>query len=197
MATTQLFVELLVIGFGALLWLALLGAALLGCDLTSLVEKSQSLWALPPLLSAAYVFGILIDRVADWIFESQDRRHLKKHFGTDRDGYYAARRILVVHGPQLWAHLEYGRSRLRICRGWALNGVLLLASLDVFAYTCRPAALTPLNLVVCHVFLVALCGLCVACWWTLNEKEYLKIDRQSAWIEKMKNKEGSDDGGAG
>lgn len=197
MTTTHLFVELLVIGFGALAWLAILGAAVFGYDFTPLLRGNQSWVTLLPLLSLVYVLGILIDRMADWAFDRLgfDARHRKAHFGEDRDAYFAARRTLVVHGPALWEHLEYGRSRLRICRGWALNALMLLVAVDALALVRRAGMLAPWwRLVVCNLFFFALSALCIACWWALNQKEYRKIQRQSAWIEKMKKQEESSDG---
>ncbi len=194
MATTQLFVELLVIGFGALVWLAILGAALFGFDPAHFYQGLLSVRAFLPVLAVVYVLGIVTDRLADWLFERLDVRHRKEYFGDDKAGYFNARRTLVVHGPALWEHLEYGRSRLRICRGWALNAVLLLVAVDVFAFVRRPAMLTSgWNLAVCNLFLGLFGVLCALCWGALTRKEYQKIRRQSAWIKKKKQQEGESD----
>jgi hypothetical protein len=187
MTTTHLFVELLVIGFGAVAWLFLFGAAIFGYHPAGLDPRVVSWTTLFPLLSIVYVLGILLDRVADWIFEPFDARHREKYFGADKDAYFHARRTLVTKGPALWEHLEYGRSRLRICRGWAINFTLLLLAVDVFYLAQRPAALEPWywKLAFCNMFLAFFSALSVACWHALNGKEYLKIKRQSVWIEKV------------
>ena len=186
MTTTHLFVELLVIGFGAIAWLVLLGAAVFGYDLD---HRFLTWKTLVPLLSVVYVLGIIVDRVADWVLDRLDRRHLDKYFKDNRDAYFVGRRTLVVFGPELWAHLEYGRSRLRICRGWALNAIMFLIAVNAYHWTHHPAILQPgWRLVTANFALAIFCGLCFACWWRLNKKEYQKIQRQSDWIEEMQRK---------
>lgn len=183
MTTTQLFVELLVIGFGALAWLLLFAAVFFGVDPARLNPAFLSFSALLPLASFAYVLGILVDRVADRLLDRLDDRHRREFFGDDKNGYFVARRTLLVKAPELWTHLEYGRSRLRICRGWALNAVLLLVALDLFAIVHRPAALLSVpSIIVCNLALVIFAGLSFWCWRALNRKEYKKIGRQSVWV---------------
>lgn len=188
MTTTHLFVELLVIGFGAIAWLVVLGATVFGYDL----DHSLLSWqALVPLLSVVYVLGIVIDRVADWLVGPLDRRHLEQYFKEDKDAYFSGRRMLVVYGPALWAHLEYGRSRLRICRGWALNSLLLMVTITVYAWVHNPPSLNPCwRLWAANLMLATFFGLCFGCWWGLNKKEYQKIQRQSDWIKSMQTREG-------
>lgn len=43
---------------------------------------------------------------------------------TDEE-YHTARRTIVVHAEPMYRLRQYGRSRMRICRGWALNAALL------------------------------------------------------------------------
>lgn len=181
--TTHLFVELLVIGIGALAWLVLLGAALFGYDPVDFSGRLLSLGALFPTLAVAYLFGILVDRVADWSLDFWDRKHREACFGADRDAYFEARRTLLMKAPALWGHLEYGRSRLRICRGWALNCLLLLVSFNaaVAAGSLFPPITVP-QAMAGSIFLVALGALCLASWRALNRKEYQKIQRQGEWI---------------
>ncbi|MCB1057329.1 MAG: hypothetical protein KDD11_17655, partial [Acidobacteria bacterium] len=142
MTTTHLFAELLVIGFGSLVWLAVLGASLFGWDLSQ-VSKDISLWeVLLPVLSLVYVLGILTDRVADWLFDRLDLRYRARYFAGDTDRFYEARRLLVYYGDLLWSHLEYGRSRMRICRGSALNALVFLISINI-AWARAPASDQP------------------------------------------------------
>ena len=173
MATTQLFVELLVIGFGTLAWLGLFAAAFLGYDPAQFYHGVLSVKALPPVSVAVYVLGIVTDWVADRLFERRDARLRRRYFGADQARYFDARRTLMVYGPALWEHLEYGRSRLRICRGWALNAALLPVSLDVLAFARRPTASMPWEQVVVYNLGLGLFGvLCAYCWRALTEKEY-------------------------
>ena len=188
MATTHLFVELLVIGFGALAWIVLLFAAVFGYDISAIKDQLLPLGALFPILSLAYVFGILTDRVADWIFDWlwEDTQY-SKIYGDEfkTDSYFEDRRTLVVESPELWQFIEYGRSRLRICRGWALNSLLLLLALVVYAALGKGAAvLRGWPLVFMGLALILLAFLCWKSWQKLNYKEYEKIRRQAGWVRK-------------
>lgn len=188
MTTTHLFVELLVIGFGALAWVVILAAAIFGYDLTSLKDSFFSLGTLFPILSLVYVFGILTDRVADWIFERiWGKRHLQKVY---EDGgkklYYQHRRLLVIEGPELWHFIEYGRSRLRICRGWTLNSALLLIAVSIYAI--KEPEFSASETIWAVLFLCGLTVLCWASWNRLNLKEYKKTQRQAEWLAEYRKK---------
>jgi len=195
MTTTHFFVELLVIGFGALAWLGPLVAVLLGADPRALSSSVLSSASVLPLLSVAYLLGILVDRVADWVFTRVDENLLRQHFAEDRNRYFDARRVMVVHAPALWAHLEYGRSRLRICRGWVLNAVLIALVFDlvlaqaVWAPTLSASQVTAANLLLLGIAIVSFLS-----WRALNRKEYSKIQRQGAWVKETLLKES---GGSG
>lgn len=185
MTTTHLFVELLVIGFGALLWVILFAAALLGFDLKPFLGNITTVGALGPALSVAYVLGILVDRVADWSFDWIDKRQRKDYF-SDIEVYFNARRTMLVKGKELWAHLEYGRSRMRICRGWTINALALVLTLDIYIFTQAPKSLgSPGGLILSNIFLLFFGCLCFVSWQKLNTKEYEKIHRQSEWVKKM------------
>lgn len=192
MNTTHLFVELLVIGVGAALAVALAIAALLGmapADLLLDLGQQPSVWlTLLPLLSVVYVLGIVVDRIADWAFHRWDAKHREEFFPGQRNRYYDDRRTLVVFGPRLWDHLEYGRSRLRICRGWSVNALALLVAVDVLAVT-GSMEVSGYRLAVSNFFLLALAALCIACWRSLSRTEYGKIERQSEWLRRVTERE--------
>jgi hypothetical protein len=190
MTTTQLFVELLVIGLGALVWLALFLATALGYSESSIDPRLLAPTVLLPLLSFAYVLGILVDRAADWCFNSFDAKDRQRYFGDSPDDYYEARRIMVVHGSVLWAHLEYGRSRLRICRGWALNAVLLWLAFNSFVICHLSISRETAGAIVTYnVLLLLLFAASTYGWRSLNRTEYQKIHRQAPWIQEMKKRE--------
>lgn len=60
MSTTNLFVELVVIGVGAAIWIVLLGLAVIGCEWATDIE-AVSLVAIVPTLAVVYVLGIVSD----------------------------------------------------------------------------------------------------------------------------------------
>lgn len=187
MTTTHLFVELLVIGFGGLIWLFLALAPLLGIQIGTATAKPDLLLALP-ILSTAYMLGILIDRVADYFFDSRDQRLRDAIYpGTDgREDYFKDRRTLVMDGQPLWEHLEYGRSRMRVCRGWAVNFLLIagFAGLDLVlnGSGARLGSLPFAERAWLFMALAALCFLSVCSWWSLTRSEYQKIKRQAEWL---------------
>ncbi len=187
MTTTHLFVELLVIGFGALAWILVCTATFFDFDLSSTNAYLPSLGALLPLLCIAYVLGILVDRVADWIFDrlwdKNQRRSIYGHDAKDKIQYFNDRRTLIVEGPELWQLVEYGRSRLRICRGWTLNALALTTSLIFYCLTGGADSSVRLEICVAILGLGAIfTGLCWFSWFKLNGKEYKKIQRQAKWL---------------
>jgi hypothetical protein len=66
MSTTTLFVELVVVGVGALAWVCLLLMAGLGHEWVP-VDKLFSPSATVPVLALVYLLGIVTDRVADTV----------------------------------------------------------------------------------------------------------------------------------
>ena len=133
MNTTSFFVELIVIGVGAAIWIVLGVLSVFGVSWlsTSSFNKDLGLLLVVPALSLIYVLGIIIDRGADWVFGPWSRALQRREF-TSAEEYYRARTIVYARHEALTDLYEYGRSRLRICRGWALNAVLILIAFDVF-----------------------------------------------------------------
>src|SRR5215216_6026488 len=140
MKTTNLFVELVVVGTGAALFVALLfytlfgDRLLLGHPLSSLA-KPDDLASIIPVLSFIYVLGIIIDKIAYRVFKSKEDCLRKKNFGELGDDlYYKKRHSLYTSANMTQAIevFEYGRSKVRICRGWAVNSVLLILALICF-----------------------------------------------------------------
>lgn len=194
MATTQLFVELLVIGIGALVWVLLFCATLLGVDITLLatVQKTPAI-ALAPFLGLVYVLGILNDRLADWIFgdlwgDPLDVVYKEKTEAERQEQRWIDRRTLVVDGPELWFFIEYGRSRLRICRGWALNAVLIASAWSLYLElgAADASSLQAPRLHALSIPLLAMALLCWISWRKLQLAEFRKTKRQAEWVRNGK-----------
>jgi hypothetical protein len=131
MSTTSLFVELLVIGAGAAIWVVLLTLAFFGVDwLPAGGSKDLALPMLLPALSVTYVLGILVDRLADRVLDGQADRLRAKRFSS-REDYRHARTLIYTQSESLKELFEYGRSRLRICRGWTVNAAVIVIALVV------------------------------------------------------------------
>ena len=188
MNTTNLFVELIVIGVGALAWVVLLVLSVTGWQWVP-VEKVFSAGALVPLLSIVYVLGIVSDRIADSVFESLWNDKLRKNRFPDVDDYHAARRHILTRSERLSDLLEYGRSRLRICRGWTLNSVLIAISLNVFLWTRLSDF--PLTKSLSLFATIAFLTFAAASWYTwrkLTVTEYRKVQEQAEYLIKSETK---------
>ncbi len=182
MNTTNLFVELVVIGVGALAWVVLLVLSVFGWDWVP-TERVFSTTALIPLLSLVYVLGIVSDRIADSLFEHYWNEDLLKERFTEINDYHLARREILSRSERLSELLEYGRSRLRICRGWSLNSILISVALNLFIWTklrdsSLALTLSVFGTVSCIIF-------AIASWYTwrkLAATEYRKVKEQAAFL---------------
>jgi hypothetical protein len=133
MATTPLFVEIIVIGVGAFTALALALTATMDAPWL-LIRDATSFILAVPFLAFSYVLGVIVDRLADYlhgVFSRQDRRC--KPFASLVE-YHDANKMIRYHSGPTWQHLEYTRSRMRICRGWSLNCVLLLIGANLWVW---------------------------------------------------------------
>ncbi|MFD5861493.1 hypothetical protein [Streptomyces chartreusis] len=130
MAATAMFVEVLVVGIGFLTGLGILAAAIAGPDNSrQLAPAAATPLAAGAALAFAYALGILIDRAADTILAPARRRLRTQSFLTS--AAYAQARLKLADIPALAARADYARSRLRICRGWILNSILLTLATDL------------------------------------------------------------------
>jgi hypothetical protein len=138
LTTTQLFVELLVIGIGAVLWVALFVAAVFG------YRFDQGLSRLDPSLLfvagvVAYALGIGVDRCVRDVLERLVENAYKSAI-IDKAGFPGAEvmeKYILVSSEPLWRVLQYTRSRLRICRAWVVNALLILAAFMVWNIRLR------------------------------------------------------------
>ncbi len=202
MNTTNLFVEVLVIGTGAAVYIILILMAFLGCqpfvDLLAHIKdmnlgEMSLLVSSIPAFSVIYVLGIITDRVADTIFYRLWGKRLKaKHFGStnscseglEKDLLFTSRHTIYTEAEYLAAKLEYGRSRLRVCRGWTLNFVLIGMSMLLFLGMQFPDKVLKLGAVSTVVFMV-LAALTKWTWYQLVETEYVQVKKQAAFLSEQ------------
>lgn len=182
MSTTNLFVELLVIGVGAACWVLLLL-----CGAVS-VEQIPTPWlrSYPLLLVSLaflYVFGIITDRLADWTFDKLFSGRIRARYFDSKRSYQDARRLVLSSSTRLADLHEYGRTRIRISRGWSLNSLLAAAVL------CGQTRLQPADSLwstpLAQWGVVAFGGLSLAAWcsWRLLVSfEYLKIREHAEFL---------------
>ena len=182
MNTTSLFVELVVIGVGVLIWLLLLLVAFFGLPVMP-PDNALLLATALPVLALIYVLGIVWDRLADVVFNRLWGRQLRDRYYDDIGAYYDDRRTILMNAPALAELLEYGRSRLRICRGWALNALLIGLTL-MLVFMRQPDAAQPLSGLLLAASLASLLlalGAWLA-WRNLTLSEYRKIREQARYL---------------
>ena len=134
LATTELFVELLVIGLSSLYPIALLTVAVFGITPDDL--KAIAGWegaVLVATLALAYLSGVVIDRIADSAFEKWDTRLSSEAKGVVQippavaaasgDPSEAEMRLVVWGGPEaVINYFLYARSRRRLSRATVIVG---------------------------------------------------------------------------
>ena len=184
MNTTDLFVEILVIGVGALIWITLLILGIFGYPV--MVEQLLSIPALLPISALVYVLGIITDRIADVIFDRLFVNSIRKKFYPDVKQDFNDRRIILVYSEPLSRLLEYGRSRLRIVRGWTLNFLLILITFNVFVQARVTDNLLRANLLTFgNILLALLTFLSFYSWNSFVRTEFRKVKEQAAFLKAM------------
>jgi hypothetical protein len=141
MSTTQLFVELLVIGLGASIWIAL-GVAIFAGGHIRLSELWSDKAFILPLMAAAYAVGIVLDRLVWRLFSPLEDRIEAQIVGTLGVPRSTLVKSVMNRSETLANDLYYTRSRLRICRAWVLNGLLITVLFLVWGQAERRLSLT-------------------------------------------------------
>ncbi|WP_136100679.1 hypothetical protein [Streptomyces sp. S816] len=190
-AATSMFVEVLVIGIGALAAITGFVSAAAGY---SNMQKVAPLLASTPASGAAlafsYALGVAIDRAADYLLTSHRRRIRDRHFSSNA-AYGLARRA-VAESPHITAMADYARSRMRVCRGWILNSLLLSLSsillVSRFPFQDRASLIA---------IVVTLGGLSTfgfyAAWMNITGTSYRKLSQQAAELREYSLTQSSDE----
>ena len=188
MSTTSLFVELIVIGVGAALWVGLLIISVFGYD-DAVMKTLASPVATVVLLSVIYLLGIVTDRIADLIFDKRWGSAIRKQWFDSVEDYYRARSDIFEKSQLASELLEYSRSRLRICRGWAFNSVISAVALTIFLFTPSYPTLDKPRLFAFGT--LGLLLLALGAWYSwkkLAESEYRRVHEYAKTsVEQAKN----------
>jgi hypothetical protein len=141
MNTTNYVLELLIAGISTIIWLLLLSIALWGywwpIDETGLNDTDKLIFTVA-LLPMVYVIGVISDRMVDLLFDRYTKTFLNKteNNGETSEDYKKMRSIIYLKANQPLIDLyEYSKMRMRICRNWAVNSILILVSLMVLVWT--------------------------------------------------------------
>lgn len=190
MSTTDLFVELIVVGLGAFSWLGLLLLAVLGIDLALLRAILAEPAAALPVLVLIYLLGIVTDRAADRLFNLWwvDKKQQLLYPGGQNQ-FHQDKTLVLAQSERFAQMYEYSRSRQRICRGWALNGFLLLITALILLFV-RFSQLPNLSLLALTAT-VLLLGLVYSCWraWLLMvDTELRRVQEQASLLRQQSAK---------
>ena len=155
MSTTLLFVELLIIGTQTSIWLFLISINVFGSNwLNTEIFAGLSEWETlisVVILSIIYVLGIIVDRVADFLFSYWDNNIRQSMMPSSQFPLSSAvmRFRLGKDNEYLNRQFEYTRSRIRISRASTLNfaittlmGIWLVSGISVTDYPDKSRYIT-------------------------------------------------------
>jgi hypothetical protein len=125
MPTTLLFIELLLTGIQSLVWIGLVVTWIFGNNMSNILPlDNYSDWITPLTLiifGFVYLLGIIIDRLADWIFSKKDDELRKKYTKGKSKLEIQSIKYKLSKEKGITKHLDYNRSRTRIVRSGTLN----------------------------------------------------------------------------
>lgn len=134
MTTTQVFIELLITGFGSLVWIILFFLGINGLEFEMFLEKEISNVFLLPITGFAYIIGIIIDRIGFQIFKNKERKNINKVFSENEDRSSIQLKVVFIiqKSDHLKSAIDYNRSRLRLSRSWIINFLMISISLILY-----------------------------------------------------------------
>ncbi|MCG8328802.1 MAG: hypothetical protein MI974_14015 [Chitinophagales bacterium] len=177
MKTTSLFAELIVIGMGALINFVLVLICIFDLKLEvifSFFQTGNSLLMGVFIFVFAYLLGIVADRIADYMMQHLDNK-IRSRFFVDRSQQLAYRLRLYQENIAVTNLIDYGRSRMRICRGWLLNMIVLLV-LGNFWLIINPQYQSIKLFLSLNILILISGGITYFAWRFLMIKEYSKIE---------------------
>lgn len=135
MSTTSVFAELIVVGLGASVWIALLVSRIFGSDWTFNLGKLFNIANVPTsigLIALVYSIGIVVDEICDFASTPLAKR-IRRAEGIPSEAKAWKMQAEVQQGaPEAAKHLQYMRSRLRIVRAAVPNSLLSIVFLELY-----------------------------------------------------------------
>lgn len=123
MNTTSIVVELLVVGFLCFLSLVAVLAVAAGCDMEELMTLASRV-ELPFQLAAAYVAGIVWNRLCDQCFHHVDIKLIRSNGYATREAFQLARTKVIQTSDRLRDHLAYFRNLIRVTRATTVTAAV-------------------------------------------------------------------------
>ena len=126
MATTSLYVELIIIGLETMMWITSFSVYFTDIQYIFVIEKIiETLPASVFLLGVMYILGLIFDRIADLIFQKTENQIREK------SGLKAKSSILVWTESKQEEYFKFTRSKIRILRYSAINIPLFVISIII------------------------------------------------------------------
>ncbi len=123
METTQLYIELIVIGLETFGWMSLFLIDIIGNEIISIFDNILENFSTSLLLiGILYIIGILMDRLADMMFQKGENSV------RENSGLKAKSSFLVWKNFGAEKYADYARSKIRILRASILNIPLITMS---------------------------------------------------------------------
>ncbi|RMD63312.1 hypothetical protein D6833_05800 [Candidatus Parcubacteria bacterium] len=175
MSTTTLFVEHLLIGIQATVWLSLLLLSILGIPSPSIRTVFSTEWITVPVsLAIIYPLGIFVDNLADYLlkrtFLPRIRKVVYQREGCHLDSLTAMKVIVRSKDVFVTNYLNYIMIRMRLARSTTLNFLLISLALVLFTILRLSTQLpnTYLRLVLTEIMVgVGLSFAAFATWWNI------------------------------
>ncbi|TYA97872.1 hypothetical protein [Seonamhaeicola marinus] len=175
MTTTQVFIELLITGFGTLAWIILIILGINGFDFSFLLQEEMPSILLLPITGLAYILGIIVDRIGFQIFKKKERKNIKKIFSEEDNNDSIKLKVVYIiqKSDHLKSAIDYNRSRLRLARSWIINFLMITVSLLLYCLVNldkRPIVFLSLS-----IFSLIFCFLSFYTWSKLSSDYYKNI----------------------
>lgn len=137
MATTSLYVELIIIGLETFIWIASFSLCLTDIKYVSVIRNIiEKLPASIFMIGILYILGLIMDSFADRMFENLENSIRQK------SGLRAKSSVLIWKNSGQEEYFKFVRPKIRVLRASSINIPLVTASLIwVCLKYCKPESL--------------------------------------------------------
>jgi hypothetical protein len=178
MKTTAIFAELLIVGLQAIVWLIFAGLVFFEVSTidTALFDTLKSWAALITIfvLSLSYVIGVIIDRVADSLFNQVDKKLREKYLIKSNQSVADMRLYIMSKNEGITDFLDYVRSRLRLARSTVLNVILIMFFVALWYFTSSKFESNSIIIFLLS-FGIPLLTLTIFTWFRISKTYYKRL----------------------
>jgi hypothetical protein len=131
MNTTEFFVEHLIAGVQALLWILLIFLSFFGIEWVPFgLLKDYEIIISGIAISIVYPLGVMVDHVADSLLKKQHNR-IKKRYPDN----LPTMALSIKTNNDVISHLVYIRKRIRLMRSFIINVIFSIFAGNLFIFT--------------------------------------------------------------